>query len=144
MSLSYLWPIALVVAANTVYQICAKSVPGDIDPLASLTVTYLVGAGFSAVLYGLLHRGGGGLLQEYAHLNWAPFALGLSVVGLEVGFIYAYKAGWAVSTASIVQSAFLAVVLLFVGWLLYHEALTPTKIVGLVICLVGLYFLNKA
>lgn len=143
MSLSYLWPIALVVAANTVYQICAKSVPGDIDPLASLTVTYLVGAGFSALLYCILHRGGGSLLQEYAHLNWAPFVLGLSVVGLEVGFICAYKAGWAVSTASIVQSAFLAVVLLLVGWLLYHEALTPTKLVGLVICLVGLYFLNK-
>lgn len=69
MSLSYLWPIILVVAANTVYQSCAKSVPGDIDPLALLTVTYLVGAGFSAVLYCVLHRGGAGLLQEYAHLN---------------------------------------------------------------------------
>ncbi len=144
MSLSYLWPIILVVAANTVYQICAKSVPGDIDPLASLTVTYLVGASFSAVLYCVLHRGGAGLLQEYAHLNWAPFMLGLSVVGLEVGFICAYKAGWAVSTASIVQSAFLAGALLFVGWLLFHEAVTPTKLVGLAICLVGLYFLNKA
>ena len=28
---------------------------------------------------------------------------GLVIVGLEVGFIYAYKAGWSVSTASLVQ-----------------------------------------
>ena len=64
-------------------------------------------------------------------------------MGLEVGFIYAYKAGWPVSTASIVQSAFLAVILLAVGVLFYKEALTVNRVVGLVICLVGLYFINK-
>ena len=76
-------------------------------------------------------------------MNWAPVFLGVSVVGLEVGFIYAYKNGWAVSTASIVQSAFLAVVLLFVGALLYHESISVSKMVGVVLCLVGLFFLNR-
>ena len=42
--LSYIWPIALVIICNTVYQVCAKSVPAEINPLASLTVTYLVAA----------------------------------------------------------------------------------------------------
>ena len=69
--------------------------------------------------------------------------LGVSVVGLEVGFIFAYKKGWPVSTASLVQSAFLAVALIFVGALLYHEAITVNKVIGIVICLVGLYFINK-
>ena len=64
--------------------------------------------------------------------------LGIAIVGLEVGFIYAYKAGWQVSTASIVQSSFLAVLLIFVGWALYHEAFTWNKIFGVFICLVGL------
>ena len=36
----------------------------------------------------------------------------------------------------------LAGVLLFVGHLLYHEALTWNKILGIVICLVGLVFIN--
>lgn len=35
----------------------------------------------------------GNLLGEYAKMNFAPALLGVSVVGLEVGFIYAYKAG---------------------------------------------------
>ena len=56
---AYVWPIALVVLSNTVYQICAKSVPG-----------------------------------------------------LEAGWLFAYKAGWQVSTGFIVQSAILAVVLI--------------------------------
>ena len=142
LSFAYIWPIALVVLSNVVYQICCKSVPSGMDPLASLTVTYAVGAVFSGILFKILHHGGG-LVREYGKLNWAPFVLGLVIVGLEVGFIYAYKAGWPVSTASVVQSSFLAVVLLFIGFLVYQEAITVTKVVGIIICLVGLFFLNK-
>ncbi len=140
--MSYIWPIALVVASNILYQICAKSVPKEMDAMASMTVTYLVGAACSAVMFFVVNRDGS-LLREYAKLNAAPFLLGISVVGLEVGFIYAYKAGWPVSTASIVQSAFLSLALIFVGALLYQEAVTPSKLMGVVICLIGLYFINK-
>ncbi len=138
----YIWPIALVVLSNTFYQICAKEVPEKMDPFASLTVTYLVGAAVSFALFGLLNRGGS-IVAEYQKLNWAPFVLGLVLVGLETGFIYAYRAGWTVSTAAIVQSAFLGVALIFVGMLLYKEVITPTKVAGILICLVGLYFINK-
>ena len=139
--LSYVWPIVLGVLSNVVYQICAKSVPKGMDPLASLTITYLVGAVASGVLYFILNRNGN-LIQEYGKLNWAPIILGIVIVGLETGWIYAYKAGWQVSTGFIVQSAFLAVVLIFVGYFLYHEALTWNKIVGVAICIVGLIFIN--
>lgn len=139
---SYLWPIGLVVLSNTVYQICAKSVPSQIHPMASLTVTYLMGAAASAVLYFLMERNGN-LLREYAHLNWASFALGLVIVGLEVGLIYAYRVGWEVSIASTTQSAFLAITLLGVGYLLYHEPLSPKKLIGVVVCLAGLFIMNQ-
>ncbi|MCQ2456410.1 MAG: hypothetical protein MJ096_03550 [Clostridia bacterium] len=68
--------------------------------------------------------------------------LGLVIVGLEVGWIYAYKAGWQVSTGSVVQAAFLAVTLILVGALLYREPVTWNKIVGIAVCLVGLVFIN--
>ena len=142
MMFSYLWPILLVVLSNTAYQICAKSVPEGINPLASLTVTYAVGAVVSAVLYFALNRDDN-LIKEYQQLSWAPVVLGFVIVGLEVGFIYAYKAGWQVSTASIVQSSFLAVTLIFVGFLLYREAITVNKVIGIAICLIGLFFINK-
>jgi drug/metabolite transporter (DMT)-like permease len=140
--MSYIWPIALVVVSNILYQIRAKSVPREMDAMASMTVTYLVGAVCSAVMFFVLNPGGS-LLREYGKLNAAPVLLGISVVGLEVGFLYAYKAGWPVSTASIVQSAFLSLALLVVGALLYQEAVTPSKVLGVAICLVGLYFLSK-
>ena len=139
--LSYIWPLALVVVSNIVYQICAKSSPASVNPLASLTVTYGVGAVVSGALYFLLNKNGS-LLQEYRSLNWAPFVLGIVIVGLEVGFLYAYRAGWKISTASIVQSAFLAVALVIVGALLYHEKVGWNQLVGVGLCLAGLVFIN--
>ena len=133
----YVWPLALVVLSNTFYQICAKSVPEGMDPFASLTVTYLVGAAVSLVLYFTLQRGTD-LAGEYRKLNWVPFVLGVVIVGLEVGFIYMYKAGWPVSTAQIVQAAALAVILIFVGKMLYGEKVTWNKVVGIMVCLAGL------
>lgn len=137
----FIWPLALVILSNVLYQICTKSVPGNINPFASLTVTYLVGAAASAVLYFVLGKEPN-LVREYRNLNWAPFVLGLVIVGLEAGWIYAYKAGWQVSVAQIIQSAFLAVCLLAVGTLLYKEALTWNKVAGIVICLIGLFVIS--
>ena len=139
--LSFIWPIALVVLSNTLYQVCAKSVPEEMNPLASLTVTYLVGTIVSCAMYFILNRNAN-LLREIRLTNWAPIVLGVVIVGLEVGFIYAFRAGWQISTAQIVSSAVLAVILIFVGYLIYHEAITWNKIVGIVICLVGLALIN--
>ncbi len=138
---NYVWPIALVIFSNVVYQICAKSVPQEMNPFASLTVTYIVGAIASAILYFVLGKNDH-LVNEYSKLNWAPFVLGIVIVGLETGWIYAYKAGWQVSTGFIVQSAVLSVMLLVVGYFLYQEAFTWNKVVGVVICLIGLVFIN--
>ena len=138
---SYIWPMALLVLSNTVYQICTKSVPDGADPIAVLTVTYAVGAVASAALYFALNHGGD-LLHEYGKLNWAPFVLGIVIVGLEAGWIYAYKAGWEVSVGFIVQSAFLAVTLMFTGYLMYHETLTWNKLAGAAICMIGLAVIN--
>ena len=131
---SYVWPIALIVLSNVVYQLCAKETPAAINPLASLTVTYTVGAITSAILYFTLNRGGN-LLREYANLNWVSFVFGIALVGLEVG--------WPVSAAAIVQSSFLAVALLVAGFFLYHESISLNKVAGIFICMVGLYFINK-
>ncbi len=63
-------------------------------------------------------------------------------MGLEVGTVYAYKAGWLVSVFSIVQSVILTLALILVGYLLFKEGITWNKIVGIAICLLGLVFIN--
>lgn len=138
---AYIWPLALVILSNVFYQICTKSVPKDMNPFASVTVTYLVGALVSIIMFFAFGEDKN-LVKELTKLNWAPFVLGLVIVGLEAGWIYAYKAGWQVSVGFIVQSSVLAVLLLAVGYFAYNEVLTWNKIVGVVVCLIGLVFLN--
>lgn len=142
MNFAMLWPVGLIVLSNIFYHICAKSSPEAVNPFATLIVTYLVGAITAAIAFFTIGKGTN-LSAELKQLNWAPFVLGIAIVGLEVGFIYLYKAGWNVSTGQMVASTVLSVCLIFVGWLLYHEQLTASKLIGIAICLVGLYFINK-
>lgn len=139
--MNYIWPLALVVASNVMYQICAKSVPNEINPLASLTVTYVVAAVVSVVLFFVFYRNSN-LFTEYKKINWASIVLGLSIVGLEFGFIFAYKAGWPMSTLQIVQGALLAIILIAVGYFAFNEGITWNKITGIVVCLAGLTLIN--
>lgn len=48
--MSYIWPLILMIVSNTVYHVCAKSLPTKLDPLASLTVSYF----FAAISSGIL------------------------------------------------------------------------------------------
>ena len=139
---SFYWPIGLLVLSNVFYHITAKSLPVQVDSFFSMTVTYLVGAAVSLLLFSTLSSGEP-VSQQVAGLNWAPFVLGLSVVGLEVGAIFMYKAGWEISVGNIVQAIFVAIALLVVGVLIYKEALTGTKVAGIAACLVGIFLLNK-
>lgn len=136
------WPVALIVLSNVAYHICAKSTPESVHPMATLTVTYTVGAVLSALMYFLLNRGGN-LIEEYRHINWTTWVLGIAIVGLEVGSMEMYRVGWEISVGQLVQSALLAVCLLVVGLIFYKEQLSWTKMAGIVICLVGLYVINK-
>ena len=139
---AYYWPIGLLVLSNVFYHITAKSLPADVDAFFSMAITYVVGAVVSLVLY-LAIGNGENLQTQISGLNWAPFVLGLAVVGLEVGAIFMYKAGWEVSVGNIVQAIFVAIALLFVGVLVYKEALTGTKIAGIAACLIGIFLLNR-
>lgn len=136
------WPILLIVVSNIFYHICAKGTPDNLNPLASLLPTYGVGGLLALVLY-YLTEPNASLLQECSRLNWAPFVLGLSIVGLEAGNIYMYKVGWNVNTGYLFHSALFAVALLFLGYFVYQEELTLNKVLGTLICLIGLYFINK-
>lgn len=142
MSFSMYIPILIVVLSNTIYHICSKSTPNGVNVFASLTLTYLIAGIASVILYFATERGGN-LLAEYRNINWASIVLGFAIIGLECGNIYMYKAGWNISTGQLVQAALLAVVLVVVGYLIYKEQITLTKIAGIVVCLGGLYLINK-
>lgn len=140
--IKYILPICMVIVANVGYNIATKSTPSNANALLSLTITYLTAGFVSFILYNILGHNQK-LLVEFSKLNWTSFALGICIIGLEVGYIYTYRVGWKVNTASLVANITLACILVVVGFLLYKETLTPKQILGIAVCLVGLVLIGK-
>ena len=141
MNWNLVWPILMVILANTFYNICMKSMPADVNPFGALMVTYLVAAIISGLIF-IFMVGPGNVGVEITKLNWTSIILALAIVGLEVGYVFVYRAGWTVSTASVVANIGLACVLLFVGYFLYRENVSLQQILGIIVCMVGLILIN--
>ncbi|MBQ6669227.1 MAG: hypothetical protein IJM72_04120, partial [Deltaproteobacteria bacterium] len=133
---SMLWPLLLIVAANCFYNICTKSLPENINTFGALIVTYLMGALLATILF-VTSVKPQNIMPEMAKINWTSFVLGMAIVALEAGYVFLYRAGWKVSSGSLIANICLAVVLLAIGPLLYHETISFRQIVGVVICAIG-------
>lgn len=139
---SYIWPILIVIAANTFYNISTKSMPKGVQPFASLTITYLVACLLSVILYFITSENKN-LFKEIHKTNCTAIILGCSIVALEFGFVKVYRAGWKISTGSLVANIGLAIVLLIVGILLYKENISLRQIAGMILCIGGIFLINK-
>ncbi|NMA34141.1 MAG: EamA family transporter [Clostridiaceae bacterium] len=138
----YIFSIFLVVASNTMYHICQKSTPEQVNPFAALLVTYATATAITAVTL-FFYKPENGLIESIKQLNWTSIVLGISIVGLELGYLLAYRAGWNISVGSLVASILLALVLIPIGIMLYHEKFELTKVIGSVFCIVGLILINR-
>ena len=136
-----IWPILIVLLSNTFYNICMKSMPSDVNPFGALMVTYLVAAIISAIIF-VYSVGPSNISVGLSKINWTSVVLALAIVGLEVGYVFVYRAGWAVSTASVVANIGLACVLLVVGYFLYKENVSMQQILGIFVCMFGLILIN--
>ena len=139
--MSYYLAIMLTVVSNVLYHVFLKLVPHHVHPFFSLTVTYLVAAGATSVLY-LFSSQKMPLIAHLQELNWASYALGLSIIGLEVGFLLAYRSGWDISMAGLVSSTTVAVLLIPVGMLFFKESMSVVNMLGILLCLAGLVLVN--
>ena len=134
-----IWPLLLIVASNTVYHLTSKAMPQKANAFGVLTVTYLISAAVCAVLFFVSARmNHQGVIGEIKKVNWTSFVLGISLIGLEGGYIFLYRAGWKVSNGSLTANICLALSLLVFGFLLYHEQITPRQLIDVAVCAAGL------
>jgi len=118
-----------------------KSMPADVNPFGALMVTYIFSAIITAIIFVFMVKPSN-VMFELSKVNWTSIVLALVLVGLEVGYVFVYRAGWQVSTASVVANIGLACVLLIVGYFLYMENVSIRQIIGIVVCMFGLVLIN--
>ena len=137
-----IWPILIVICVNAFYNISAKSTPDGINAFASLSITYLVAAVLSVIMF-FITENQKNLMAEIYKANWTSLVLGIAVVALEFGYISIYRVGWKVSIASLVANIGLACVLLVIGLLLYKETISLRQVIGMIVCVIGLFLISK-
>jgi drug/metabolite transporter (DMT)-like permease len=134
--------LSLIVMGVLLYHLAQKNIPKHINPLIALAIAYAIGVSICLII---LTAGGEIMagLDVLRKQDWIPIiALGLSLLPVELGFLYAYRIGGPISTTSITAGPLIAVFLALIGVFWYHEELTLTKIVGIGLCVVGVICVN--
>ena len=138
---SMLYPILIIVLSNVLYNVCTKSTPSEVNAFATLSVTYLIAAVVSFSTFFITSKDKN-IIAEFSKTNWTAFVLGVVIIGLELGYILAYRNGWAMNTASVTANITLAVALIFVSMIFYKESITIKQVAGIVLCGGGLVLIN--
>ena len=87
--------------------------------------------------------GVGTLRASLTELNWTSVVLGIVVVFLDLGFMMLYRGGFDVSLGQLITQSAGALLLLIVGVAFFAEKLSLTNVGGILLCVVGLWLVNK-
>ena len=138
----YYAAVGLVVLSNLFYNISEKLIPAGANPALAIAAAYLVALGVSLVVMRVFYPLQTSLGQAVLQLNWASVVLGIVIVGLELGFLLAYRAGGNISLVQIVVSVSVTLLLIPVGLVFFKEKLSWVNGLGIMLCLAGLVLIN--
>jgi len=63
-------------------------------------------------------------------------------VGIEVGYLLLYRAGWEISLAPLMVNVTGALILIAIGVGLYHESITIKQGIGIIFCFIGFFLVR--
>jgi len=135
--------MSLAVVSIIFYHLFQKLTPESVNPMASLAVTFAT-ATITCVVLLLLFPSGTSSRESLRHLNWVSFALAFAIVGADVGFLLAYRAGWSISLGALMSNVTVTLMLAPIGLLFFKEDISVTKAIGIAVCLGGLFLINQA
>ena len=139
--LSYIAPAVLMIATRVPYMIIQKVTPENVDPFVSVCLFYAVCLAVASVMF-LVTRRGQTLRAELKNLNWTAPALGICLVLMDVSALSMFRVGWNLSVGSVLLYVLLAIALVIVGAVFYHEKLTFKRLLGVVLCIMGIIMIS--
>lgn len=138
----YYVSMGLAILSGMVYHLAQKATPPSVNPVLSLVLTYLVAIAVCLLLIPFFPLKEG-LWVSLRQLNWASYVLALAIVGLEIGFLLAYRAGWNISLAAVFSNVAATLLLIPAGLLLFKEKVSVVNLLGVVLCVAGLVLVNQ-
>jgi drug/metabolite transporter (DMT)-like permease len=135
------WPMMMIVTSFLLYHAAIKAVRPDLHPLAFLAVVYVVALVVTLGLWAAFPALGPTGVQARDAI-WIVL-LGLALVGIEFGFLMAYRNGWSVAIAPTFSNVTLALIMAPIGVIFLKEKLGWQGLLGLAFCVVGLILMAR-
>ena len=134
--------LSLAIVSTVGYHLVIKLTPSTVNPLLSLAATYalvtlLCAAGAFWVPDGMPLR------DAMRQINWTALGLAVVIVGLDLGFLMLYRAGFEVSLGQILTQAGAAFGLVVLGLLVFRERIGPAQLVGIALCVGGIWLISR-
>jgi uncharacterized membrane protein len=137
----YYVAIGLTIFANLFYHFSQKYTPSNVNPIVSLIITYAAAIIFCLIVFPF-YSGGESLIVAVRKVNWASFTLAIAIVGLELGYLLAYRAGWEISLCALVSNVTFTLIVIPIGFIWMKETLSIVNLIGIFLCIGGLVLVN--
>ena len=125
----------MLVAADVAYKVMSDRVSGEVNPFASMIVTYGTALVVSVILF-FLTSDGAPLIGDLKKLNIFSALIGCIVCFYELGFIFAY-CGFKMSLLSPLMSVAVMVAMAVIGVLFFKEKISMMNTIGLIVACIG-------
>jgi drug/metabolite transporter (DMT)-like permease len=135
------FPIITVIVAGIVYHLAQKT-SGAASPWPLLAIAYGMALAMTLAV----------ALTSPMPAHWPPtrgvwvagIFLGLAAFGIEAGFFFIYRAGWPLASASVIASISVTGVLALVGFAVFGEQLTASRLIGLALAMGATILISSA
>ena len=137
----FYFSITLTISSMALYYFASKSTPANVNFAVSLLVTYA--CAFTATLFTFyFFPVQDSVTAELRKLNWATIGLAVGALGVELGFLLTYRAGWNLGIAGVLASSVTSLLLVPVAVFVFRDKISWVNVLGIFVCFAGLMMLN--
>ena len=130
-------PVVFAIVGTVLYHISQKLMPAKANAFLCLAWAF----GLACLLSLALWRATASGDESAAAVSWQSLALGFSLVAIEAGYLFAYRAGWQLNRVALSANVCVAILLVLIGAVFFREQLSLRLAAGICSCLLGLALL---
>jgi drug/metabolite transporter (DMT)-like permease len=134
--------LGIAAIGNITYHLGQKTISPTANPMILLMAVYGVAFVLSAAAVPLFKDTSGGSWAVQV-LSWPVLILGVGVVLIEVGFLLAYRSGNMLQWSGVAVNGASALLLIPIALVIFREALSIPRLLGILLTLAGLALLTR-
>ncbi len=134
--------LGIAAMGNVTYHLGQKTISPSANPMILLMAVYGVAFLLCAVAAPFF-RDTSGLAWSAQILSWPVLVLGAGVVLIEIGFLLAYRSGDILQWSGVAVNGASAVLLIPIALMVFREAFSLSRVIGILLTLAGLALVTR-